>query len=134
VDPQGKALGQHTGLADYTIGQRKGLRIANDVPLYVIDKKMETRELVVGPLSALGKQELTVSETNWISGIAPTQPFRAEVKIRYRAREAAGVVTPLENGRRFKVDFEESLRDITPGQAAVVYNRDEVIGSGIIQR
>jgi tRNA-specific 2-thiouridylase len=134
VDTDGNVIGKHTGLADYTIGQRKGLRIASETPLYVIEKVAETQKIVVGPFSALGKKRLVADRANWISGNIPNQAFSGEIKIRYKAKEAPGIVTPLEDGRSFIVDFEEELRDITPGQAAVIYNKEEVIGSGIIQK
>ncbi len=129
--PAGQTLGQHGGLAFYTIGQRKGLGIAAPEPLYVIEKDAATNALIVGPLEALGKNGLLAREANWVSGTSPGQAFRGTVKIRYTARAAPGVITPGEGGS-FEVIFDEPLRDITPGQAAVIYDGELVLGHGLI--
>ena len=131
VTTDGRVVGQHNGLASYTIGQRKGLGIASPVPLYVISKDALRNILVVGALSELGSRELTARGVNWLSGEAPSAPFRAEVKIRYTARPAWAQVMPL-NGGQVGVEFEAPVRDITPGQAAVFYVDEEVVGGGII--
>ncbi len=133
IGTDGKVLGEHSGLASYTIGQRKGLGIASAMPLYVLGKDAITNSLRVGRREELGSQELTASEINWTSGTRPEAAFRAEVKIRYTAREAAAEVLPIENGERAHVRFEAPQRDITAGQAAVFYRDDVVIGGGIIQ-
>jgi tRNA-specific 2-thiouridylase len=132
LDRAGKLLGQHTGLAYYTIGQRKGLGIPSSVPLYVLAKDATSNTLVVGPEAELGSRELAVSEVNWIGGAAPAGPLRLQVKTRYTAREAWAQVTPQE-GDRVQVLFEEPQRDLTPGQAAVFYEREVVLGGGLIQ-
>jgi tRNA-specific 2-thiouridylase len=131
MDRAGKLLGQHTGLAYYTIGQRKGLGIPSSVALYVLAKDAPSNTLVVGVETELGSSELTVSEVNWISGAAPARPLRLQVKTRYTAREAWAMVTPLE-GDRTQVLFEEPQRDLTPGQAAVFYEDEVVLGGGLI--
>lgn len=131
VTRQGKPLGEHNGLANYTIGQRKGLGIASPVPLYVLGKDAVTNTLVVGTQQELGSSELTARDVNWVSGEAPSEPFRAEVKIRYTAREAWAWVTPID-GRQVQVHFDAPQRDITAGQAAVFFGGDVVIGGGII--
>lgn len=128
----GKVLGQHQGLAFYTIGQRKGLGIASPQPLYVIEKDLQRNALIVGQKDELGGRELLAADVNWISGSSPQAPFRAQVKIRYKAQLAAATVTPLEN-QQARVIFDEPLRDITPGQAAVFYQDDLCLGGGIIQ-
>jgi tRNA-specific 2-thiouridylase len=128
----GEPLGTHTGLANYTIGQRKGLGIAAPMPLYVIGKESGTNTLIVGEAADLGSEELTARDVNWISGEAPRDPFRAEVKIRYTAREAGALVTPLEDGTRTSVRFDAPQRDITPGQAAVFYQDGLMLGGGLI--
>lgn len=130
-DRQGNSLGQHSGLAFYTIGQRKGLGLADAEPYYVLEKDLATRTLVVGRKSELGRSHLTTGPANWIAGEAPRSAFEAEVKIRYRAEAARARVTPREDGG-FDADFEEPLRDITAGQLAVAYQGDVVVGSGII--
>jgi tRNA-specific 2-thiouridylase len=129
----GKVIGRHTGLANYTIGQRKGLGVSSPVPLYVIAKNASRNMLVVGTESELGSTELTARNVNWLAGETPQVAFRAQVKIRYTAREAGALVTPL-NGNQAKVRFDAPQRDITAGQAAVFYVEDEVIGGGIIIR
>jgi tRNA-uridine 2-sulfurtransferase len=88
VRRDGQSVGQHNGLANYTIGQRKGLGVASPVPLYVLGKDAATNVLIVGEADELGMDELSADDVNWISGKAPREPFRAEVKIRYTAREA----------------------------------------------
>ncbi len=128
----GKVIGQHTGLANYTIGQRKGLGVASPIPLYVITKNAAGNTLVVGTADELGFAELTARDVNWVSGEAPSAPFRAMVKIRYTARAVPAEVTPLESGTRFKVRFDAPARDVTAGQAAVLYVGEEVLGGGII--
>jgi tRNA-uridine 2-sulfurtransferase len=128
----GESLGSHTGLANYTIGQRKGLGFAAAVPLYVIGKEAGTNTLIVGKADELGSYELSARDVNWISGTAPAGPLRAEVKIRYTAREAEALVTPLEDGTRATVRFDAPQRDITAGQAAVFYQDGLMLGGGII--
>ena len=132
VNRQGQALGQHNGLANYTIGQRKGLGLASAVPLYVLGKSADDNRLIVGEQDELGSRELLATNVNWQGGQAPSAPFRAEVKTRYTARPALGLVTPVNNGSQAQVLFDDSQRDITPGQAAVFYDGDQVLGGGII--
>jgi tRNA-specific 2-thiouridylase len=132
-DREGNQLGDHQGLAFYTIGQRKGLNLASTIPLYVLDKDKTQNALIVGPKEQLGKHALLTGRVNWISGAPPQEPFRAEVKIRYKAQEAPALITP-QTGGTAQVDFDEPLRDITPGQAAVFYQEDELIGGGIITK
>ena len=132
VSPDGRVLGRHNGLANYTIGQRKGLGVASSVPLYVITKQAAANTLVVGTLEQLGSRELTARDVNWVSGEPPRESFRAEVKIRYTAKEAEAVVTPMNNGEQVQVQFDAPQRDITAGQAAVFYQGDVMVGGGII--
>lgn len=131
VTSDGKIIGQHNGLANYTIGQRKGLNLSSSVPLYVITKHAIRNTLVVGTADELGSTELTARDVNWLSGDAPSAPFRAQVKIRYTARAVPAEVTPLNSGQA-KVQFEAPARDVTAGQAAVFYVGEEVLGGGII--
>ena len=131
VTRAGEVVGQHNGLANYTIGQRKGLGIASPVPLYVLGKNAASNALIVGTEDELGTRELTAKDVNWLNGEVPSSSFRAEVKIRYTARPAWAEVTPL-NGGQAKVEFEAPSRDVTAGQAAVFYVEEEVIGGGII--
>ena len=131
VTRDGRTLGEHQGLADYTIGQRKGLGVSSPVPLYVLAKDATTNTLIVGVEDELGSLELTAVDVNWIAGEPPSSPFRAQVKTRYTAKESQALVTPLE-GNKAEVRFEVPQRDITPGQAAVFYHEDIVLGGGLI--
>jgi tRNA-specific 2-thiouridylase len=127
----GQSVGEHNGLANYTIGQRKGLGVASPVPLYVLGKNSITNTLIVGTQEELGSRELIARDVNWLAGEAPTEPFRAEVKIRYTAKEAEAWVTLLD-GNRVQIQFDAPQRDITAGQAAVFFQGDVLIGGGII--
>jgi tRNA-specific 2-thiouridylase len=131
VTTDGKSIGQHNGLANYTIGQRKGLNVVSSVPLYVITKQAAGNTLVVGTLDELGFTELTARDVNWVSGEAPHEPFRAEVKIRYSAKEVEALVSPMEENQA-SVKFDAPVRDVTAGQAAVFYQDEVMIGGGII--
>ncbi len=126
----GTVLGQHEGLPNYTIGQRKGLGISYSEPLYVISKEISTNKLIVGVQSELGQDTLGVHDVNWISGVSAIEPFRATVKIRYQSKMAPAQVTPTERGIQIKLDTP--LPDVTPGQAAVVYDGTRVVCSGLI--
>lgn len=128
----GQLLGQHNGLAFYTIGQRKGLGIASTEPLYVLDKDMPHNTLIVGYQHELGQQELTARQVNWVSGEAPAAPLRALIRIRYKATEIWGNITPLPE-QRVHIHFDQPLRDITPGQAVVFYLNDVCLGGGVIE-
>ncbi len=132
VRRDGQTLGQHGGLAFYTIGQRKGLGVASPVPLYVLEKDTGRNALVVGTVNELGSRELTAQAFNWISGSPPAHAVRGQVKIRYKARECWGEAIPLE-GDRVRILFDEPLRDITPGQFAVLFDGEICLGGGIIE-
>jgi tRNA-specific 2-thiouridylase len=127
----GEVIGEHSGLPDYTIGQRKGIGIAWSEPLYVIAKDVGTNSLVVGVRSELGNTAISVRNVNWISGSPPDNTLRVEVKIRYRADPAPALVVPAGYNRA-DVRLEQPLDDVTPGQGAVFYQGDRVIGGGII--
>lgn len=131
IDQQGKTLGYHQGLAFYTIGQRKGIRIASQTPLYVIAKDPAQNAVIVGPADARGKYTLSARSANWIKGEPPATPFECQVKVRYKARDVTGVVNEVQ-GNSFKIEFSNPVRDITPGQAAVLYNDKVCLGGGII--
>ena len=132
VTRDGMSLGEHSGLANYTIGQRKGIGVVSSVPLYVITKDAGRNTLVVGTQDELGSSELTAHNVNWVSGDAPNEPFRAEVKTRYTAKEANALVKPMDDGNRVLVQFDALQRDVTAGQAAVFYQGDVLIGGGLI--
>jgi tRNA-specific 2-thiouridylase len=129
---EGQLVGQHRGLAFYTIGQRKGLGISSPIPLYVLNKDKARNALIVGGAEMLGADCLSVTELNWISGETPLAPFKSQVKIRYKALAAWAQVTPSGMDRA-QVKFDQPVRDITPGQAAVFYVDDLCLGGGIIQ-
>jgi tRNA-uridine 2-sulfurtransferase len=133
VRKTGEVIGEHQGLANYTIGQRKGLGIYAPEPLYVIAMNPYRNALVVGTADELGATTLTAKRVNWVSGEIPTNSFRAEVKIRYKANPVSAWVEPVGDDQ-IRVEFDEPARDITPGQGAVVYDGDTCLGGGIIQR
>ncbi len=132
MDTRGNVLGQHHGLALYTIGQRKGLGIAAGEPLYVVAMDADRNALIVGTRKALGKKHLSASDVNWISGKAPESAIEVDVKIRYRATPVPATVVPIP-GNEVTVSFHSELRDITPGQSAVFYQDDVCLGGGIIR-
>ncbi|MFW5708779.1 MAG: tRNA 2-thiouridine(34) synthase MnmA [Chloroflexota bacterium] len=129
----GEVVGEHMGLSNYTIGQRKGLGVTYPEPLYVIATNPYRNALIVGTKDDLGKDQLTAKRMNWTSGTGPAEPFRAAVKIRYKATPAPALITPLDE-MRVHIRFDEPLRDITPGQGAVIYDGDICLGGGIIER
>jgi tRNA-specific 2-thiouridylase len=130
---RGQKLGEHAGLAGYTIGQRKGLGIAAPQPLYVLEKVTAQNALIVGTQDELGVDELWTAQVNWVSGETPAESFRGEIKIRYTARESWGTITPQKGGGAH-VRFDTPMRDITPGQAAVFFDGEIVLGNGMIVR
>ena len=131
VTEDGKIVGTHSGLSGYTIGQRKGLGAGNDAPIYVIEKDIEKNEVVVGPLEKLGNDKFSIVNCNWILPDLLKVPVQCQVKIRYKAALVeASIFEVFED--RANVIVNRPLRDITPGQIAVFYNGDEVIGSGMI--
>ena len=126
-------MGRHQGIEFFTIGQRRGLRIAAPAPLYVLDLDPARNRVVVGPASELARDSFTLERCNWIPWEAPAGPVEAVVKIRYNHPGTPAVVTPLEGGRA-RVKLREPQRAITPGQAGVVYQDDLVLGGGWIER
>jgi len=131
VDTTGRVIGQHSGIQRYTIGQRRGIGIADERPLYVISLDVEKNQVVVGADQALLKSEFVAAGVNWVAFDNPVEPVRAEVRVRYRHTAAPATITPLENNRA-RVVFDEPQRAITPGQATVFYSGDEVVGGGWI--
>jgi tRNA-specific 2-thiouridylase len=130
IDTQGKRLGQHRGIAFYTIGQRHGLGLASGKPLYVIGIEPESNRIVLGPEKELYSQKLTAQKLSWISGKVPREPITAQAKIRYKSKEAEA--TFFFRNDSVNVHFTQPQKAITPGQAIVFYNADEVLGGGII--
>jgi tRNA-specific 2-thiouridylase len=133
LDTAGRTLGEHQGLQNYTVGQRRGLGIAAAQPLYVLALEPSRNTIIVGSAEQLGRRDLTAADVSYISDSAPTGPLRITAKIRYGAQDAPGILIPLID-RRAHVHFDEPLRDITPGQGVAFYRGDEVVGGGIITR
>ena len=133
VDLEGKVLGKHTGIHHYTIGQRKGLGIAAAEPLYVVKLDPVMNRVVVGNRTAGGRLECNVSRVNWVSIAQPTAPIRTEVQVRYRSHPVPVTIIPIEDNR-FRLVFDEHQFGITPGQAAVWYDGEILLGGGIIER
>ena len=131
VDAAGRVLGRHKGLECYTIGQRKGLGVSADRPLYVVAKDLEHRRLVLGDNADLFTRELTADRVNLISIPELTGPTVVTAKTRYSQKEAPAVIEPLEGGR-VRVVFDQPQRAITPGQAVVFYDGERVVGGGTI--
>src|SRR5262245_58696461 len=132
VDSAGRALGRHAGVHRYTVGQRKGLGLSAAYPLYVLSLEPTSGTVVVGPERELEAGGLVARDLNWLSVAPPAQPLRAEVKIRYRHREASATIEPLADGRA-RVRFDSPQRAVTPGQAAVCYDGDVCLGGGWIE-
>lgn len=131
LDLEGRVVGRHRGAVRCTLGQRKGLGLAMGAPVYVCGKDMERNTVTVGPESALYAREVWVEDLNWISVEGPEAPLRAGVKTRSRQAEQAAELFP-EAGGRVRVVFDRPQRAVTPGQAAVFYDGDAVLGGGTI--
>jgi tRNA-specific 2-thiouridylase len=132
VDVYGEVLGEHQGLAFYTIGQRKGIRIAASEPYYVIRKDVQNNRLVVGFASQVGKDRLCAVQANWIMGEPPSVHERYDVMIRYRTKPVPAELLSAAQGK-FQLKLNYKLRGITPGQAAVLYREEECLGGGVIE-
>lgn len=133
VNLEGQVLGKHSGIHHYTIGQRRGIGIAAAEPLYVVSLDPVMNRVVVGSRNSAGRSECTVGRMNWVSIAQPTAPIRTEVQVRYRSPAVPVTVIPLEDSR-VKLSFDEPQFGITPGQAAVLYDGETVLGGGIIER
>jgi tRNA-specific 2-thiouridylase len=131
VNTAGDVMGTHTGIHRYTIGQRKGLGIAHEKPLYVVQIERAKNRIIVGEDDELEAIEFTAKGVNWISFDTPTEPVRAEVKIRYRHEPAPATIYAMPDSHA-KIVFDEPQRAITPGQSTIFYNGDEVVGGGWI--
>jgi len=131
TNARGEVLSKHGGIHRYTVGQRRGLGIASERPLYVVSIDAERNRVVVGREEELLREEFTAAGVNWIAFDSPAEPVRAEVRVRYRHQPAPATVTPQRDGRAH-IRFDEPQRAITPGQATVFYRGDEVLGGGWI--
>jgi tRNA-specific 2-thiouridylase len=132
-DKGGNVLGTHQGIWYYTIGQRKGLRISADKPLYVIEIDEKRNAVIVGQKEELAQRELVAKYLNCIAVADLPQSMKVTLKIRYVQKEFEGVISPVENDGVY-VQFKEPQLAITPGQAVVFYDKDVVVGGGIIER
>lgn len=133
VDLAGNRLGEHRGLFAYTVGQRRGLGIPSHAPYYVIELDAANNTLRVGRDQDLFRSRFPVSPINWLTTNPPSEPFEAMVQIRYRHEGAPAQIIPLDHMRAL-VRFKSPQRAVTPGQAAVFYEGDQVLGGGIIER
>jgi tRNA-specific 2-thiouridylase len=131
VTTSGEVLGRHAGVHHFTVGQRRGLGIAAGRPLYVVHIDSASRRVTVGGEDELLRDACEVQDVNWISGDAPAAALEAMVKIRYRHQPAAATVEPLGSSR-VRLRFREPQRAVTPGQAAVFYSGERVLGGGWI--
>jgi tRNA-specific 2-thiouridylase len=131
VDTAGRVIGQHGGIQRYTIGQRRGIGIADARPLYVVSLNSSQNRVIVGQEEDLLSSEFTAARVNWIAFENPVDSVRSDVRVRYRHTAAPATITPIGN-ERVRVVFDEPQRAITPGQATVFYRGDEVVGGGWI--
>lgn len=130
VDINGKILGKHGGLAGYTIGQRQGLGLSSNEPLYVLEIDAESNKIVVGNREQALHNVLVAHQLSWVSGKSPQEPIEITAKIRYKAPEAAAELYPTDDS--VEIRFVEPQSAMAPGQSVVFYQGDEVLGGGII--
>ena len=131
LNARGEVVGTHKGAAQYTVGQRKGLGVALGEPVYVLRKDVRENTVTVGPEEALYSRTLHADEVNWLSIHVPEGPLRVKAKTRYRQEEREATVFPCGE-TRFRLEFDEPQRAVTPGQAVVLYDGDLVLGGGTI--
>ena len=132
TDKNGKILGKHKGYPFYTIGQRKGLDIALGKPAFVTGIDPDTNIVVLGEEEDLNRQEMQVTKLNWLKYEGITEGMEATTKIRYKDKGSLSNLFTYENG--VQVRFYEEVKGVAPGQSAVFYEGDDVVGGGIIQR
>ena len=133
LDEAGRVLGRHRGLPCYTIGQGKGLGVAVGRHVYVLEKDQVHNAIVLGDDSALYASSLLASHVNWISGQIPAAPVRCAAKTRYSQVETPCIAYPLPDDE-LRVVFDQPQRAITAGQAVVLYDGDEMLGGGTIEK
>jgi tRNA-specific 2-thiouridylase len=131
LDISGRRIGQHQGLPFYTVGQRRGLGIAWSEPLYVLEIDAGRNALIVGPASQLGRGCLQVKDVSFVAGYTPSLPASVTIKVRYTGREVKAILHS-QSGGTMNVRLATPVRDIAPGQAAVFYRGEILIGGGII--
>jgi tRNA-specific 2-thiouridylase len=133
VNAEGEVLGEHMGIHRYTIGQRRGLGIAHEKPLYVVQIERLKNQIIVGEKEELGSPEFIAKGVNWVAFDEPSEPVRAKVKVRYRHEPAEATIYALSDVRA-RIVFDQPQDSITPGQATVFYDGEEVVGGGWIVR
>jgi tRNA-specific 2-thiouridylase len=131
ADESGRTLATHDGVHRFTIGQRKGLGVSSPAPLYVLRIDADSGQVTVGSREALERRSLTASQVNWTCGDVPHEGRAVAAQIRHRHRPAGGRVRALADGRA-AFESDEPLSAVTPGQAAVFYDGDVVVGGGWI--
>jgi tRNA-specific 2-thiouridylase len=132
VASNGEVLGQHTGIHNFTVGQRKGLGLTSANPLYVLSIHPDSHQVTVGSEQDLMTQELRAVRLNWISIPDLTEPIRVLAKVRHRHEPQPATLSPGTEPGTAVAMFDEPQRAITPGQAAIFYQGDEVVGGGWI--
>jgi len=131
VNASGAVIGTHSGITGYTVGQRKGLGIASDEPLYVVAIDIDKNQVVAGPEAETYTESIVANQANYVSGSGFTQPTNVMVRIRYNAAEVPARLTPIE-GDKIRLDFDRPHRAVAPGQSVVLYNDSEVLGGAVI--
>jgi tRNA-specific 2-thiouridylase len=132
VSTSGEVLGRHGGVHGFTVGQRRGLGISRPEPQYVVRIDPARARVVVGSAAEASRSRFDVREVSWVAGAAPAEPLRARVKVRHRHEGEDATVAPLGEGRA-EVTLDAPVRGVAPGQAAVFYRGDEVLGGGRIE-
>ena len=130
----GEVVGHHDGVHRFTVGQRKGLRLSAAEPLYVLELRPQERTVIVGAREALDRTECRVEDVSWVSGDVPDASLRATVQIRHRHAPAAATLLVGGSGGEVQIRFDDAQRAISPGQAAVFYDGDAVLGGGWIAK
>ena len=131
VDVEGRPVAAHDGTFAFTVGQRRGLGVAVGSPRYVLSIDAVSNRVVVGPEELLAKRRLSADRVSWVAGVPPADgPFEAHVRVRYRGEDVPAVMTPTDGG--LDVSFRSPQRAVAPGQSAVVYRGDELLGGGRI--
>jgi len=131
VNTRGEKIGEHSGIHRYTVGQRRGLGNAHEKPLYVVQIERARNQIIAGEAEELDCPEFTAKGVNWVAFDEPSEPVRASVKVRYRHEPALATIHALP-GNRARIVLDEPQRAITPGQATIFYNGEEVVGGGWI--
>lgn len=135
ITTDGTVVGRHSGIENYTIGQRKGLGVALGTPHYVVKINRDSRQVVLGSHDELGKTSLQADRTNWLITPEPEKPFRCQAQIRYNSapQDATASISEMNGEKILQVTFDQSVHGIAPGQAVVCYDGNMVIGGGWIR-